>query len=122
MTYQREGATSDPVFVPKNLYPGNLFSETSLILTRADLLTKPRAPQAPKAVEQKFLMLWYQKSFQAFKIEQELEVFRKKQKEAREEVLEKFSTLKKNQKQARDKWRNEISEIGPQSVFMKVIG
>jgi len=85
------------------------------------LLVKPEAPQAPKAVEQEFVMLWHQKSFQAFKIEQELEVFRKKQTDVYFEALEKFSTLKKSQKTARDKWRHEISEIGPQSVFTKVI-
>ncbi len=84
-------------------------------------MAKSAAPQAPKAVEQKYSMLWHHKSFQAFKIEQELEVFRKKQTDAYLEVLERISTLKKNQKEARDKWRNEVSEIGPQSVFTKVI-
>ena len=114
------GPTSDPVFASRNLYSGDFF-----VVTRADLLTKPRAPSSPKIVEKTFEMLWHQKSLEAIRIERELELFREpvrmKQQEAKEEVLEKFSTLKKNQKQARDKWRNEISEIGPQSVFIKII-
>ena len=81
------GPTSDPVFASRNLYSGDFF-----VVTRADLLTKPRAPSSPKIVEKTFEMLWHQKSLEAIRIERELELFREpvrmKQQEAKEEVLE----------------------------------
>ena len=110
------GPTSDPVFLPGNLYLGDFF-----VVTRADLLTKPRAPSSPKVVEKTLAMLWHQKSFQAFKIERALEFFSENQKEKKKELLERFNNLEKKQKEAREKLRNEVSEMGPKSVFMKFI-
>ena len=110
------GPKSDPVFVPRNLYSANFF-----VVTRADLLTKLRPPSVPRVVEKTLAMLWHQKSFQAFKIERALESFSENQKEIKKELLDRFTNLEKKQKEAREKLRNEVSEMGPKSVFMKFI-
>ena len=41
--------------------------------------------------------------------------------EKKKELLERFNNLEKKQKEAREKLRNEVSEMGPKSVFMKFI-
>ena len=119
------GPTSDPVFASRNLYSGDFF-----VVTRADLLTKLRPPSVPKVDEKNFATLWHQKSLEVFKIERALEVLRENQEEKwpwapnrvlKKELLERFNKLEKKQKEAREKWRNEISEMGPKSVFMQVI-
>ena len=116
LAFTMTGPKSDPVFVPRNLYSANFF-----VVTRADLLTKLRPPSVPRVVEKTLAMLWHQKSFQAFKIERALEFFSGNQKEKKKELLKRFNNLEKKQKEAREKLRNEVSEMGPKSVFMKFI-
>lgn len=125
VAFTMSGPKSDPVLAPNHIYLGNFF-----VVTRADLLTKLRPPSVPKVDEKNFATLWHQKSLEVFKIERALEVLRENQEEKwpwapnrvlKKELLERFNKLEKKQKEAREKWRNEISEMGPKSVFMQVI-
>jgi len=113
---QMQGAKSDPVLVP-----GKSCRGASIGVTKHHLLRNLSMPLLPRLDEREFSMLWHQKSIEAFWIERQREVFRKKRITARLEVIEKFSQIESEQRKARSDWRNEIKAIGPQSVFTKVI-
>jgi hypothetical protein len=116
LVIQMQGAKSDPVLVPRKSCRG-----VSIEVTKQHLLKNFSVPLLPRVDERESSMLWHQKSIEAFGIERQREVFRKKRITARLEVIEKFSQIKSEQSKTRSDWRNEIKAIGPQSVFTKVI-